>query len=266
MSTKRLENKQILITGASSGIGYALSMLCASEGANVIGLARNENNLKEIKKIYENNFDFILADLKSKHSVEAIKTLNKFDIVVCNAGRGLTKMPLETTEDDILDMIQLNLFSVMRTVEGALPKMLEHGHGQIIIVGSILGRVPYAPWRAAYNVSKAALLAIATGWRQELEPKGITVTVVNPGLTSTGFQSSANPDNKPMPSGWEKLKTLPSSQAQTAEEVAEIIVETIINPKDEVYTRTEIAAWMVHYFAQLSEGRDILKDLYGYNK
>lgn len=266
MSTKRLENKQILITGASSGIGYALSMLCASEGANVIGLARSENNLKEIKKIYESNFDFVLADLESKKSVNAIRSLNRFDIVVCNAGRGLTKMPLETTEEDILKMIQVNLFSAMRTVEGALPKMLEHGHGQIIVVGSILGRVPYAPWRAAYSAAKAALLAVAVGWRQELEPKGISVTVVNPGLTSTGFQSSANPHNKPMPSGWEKLKTLPSSQAQTAEEVAEIIVETMLNPKDEIYTRTEIAAWMAHYFAQLSEGKDILKDLYGYNE
>ncbi|MCL6624818.1 MAG: SDR family NAD(P)-dependent oxidoreductase [Fimbriimonadales bacterium] len=52
MSNKRLQNKHVLITGASSGIGYALSMLCASEGAKVIGLARNESKLKEIKKRY----------------------------------------------------------------------------------------------------------------------------------------------------------------------------------------------------------------------
>lgn len=265
MSTNRLENKHILITGASSGIGHALSMLCASEGANVIGIARNESRLKQIKQKHESNFGYFLVDLESKNSVDTIRSLGRFDIVVCNAGRGLTKMPLETTEEDILSMIQVNLFSVMRTVDGALPKMLEHGHGQITIVGSILGRVPYAPWRAAYNASKAALLALASGWRQELVPKGIKVSVVNPGLTSTEFQHSANPENKPMPKGWEKLKSLPSSQAQTAKEVAEIIIEAILNPKDEAYTRTEVATWMAHYFAKLSEGRDILKDLYGYN-
>lgn len=256
-----LAGLRVLITGASSGIGEALTQACVVYGCEVVGIARRGDRLANLRDRMGTAFTPVKLDLSEPGAASAIRSLGRFDIVVSNAGRGLTVMPLATRREDIQDMMKANVYTAIAVVEGTVQEMVSHGKGLIVVVGSILGRVPYAPWRAAYSASKAALAALVAGWRQELAPHGIGVTLVNPGLTTTEFQAKANPNKAPIPSLGPQADSIPSSVAQTPDEVANKIIEAMISPRDEVYTREEIASWMVDVFASLARGEDPLKSL-----
>lgn len=250
-----------MVTGASSGIGEALARLLVAEGHEVTAVARRAARLERLQNELGERLIPVICDLESQTSVNRLRRLSRQDVVVVNAGRGLTRMPLETSPEDVASMISANVVTAMNTFQALLPAMLEAGQGHFIFIGSILGRVPYAPWRAAYSASKAALLALVAGYRQELSATGIALSVVNPGLTTTEFQQAANPGSISTPRLSTRAASFPSAQRQSAEQVATHIAKVIDSRKDEAYTRQETANWMAEYYAGLAQGEDSIRDL-----
>lgn len=230
-----MQDRVVVITGASGGIGAALAENVSKKGAKVVLVARREKELTEVTARCggEANALAVVADVTKRAHVQrfvakAIERFGHIDVLVNNAGRGMSRVVSELTDEDIDDMILVNVKSVLYGMQSVLPHFEERKAGHIINISSMLGRVPFAPIRSAYSASKAAMNSLTANLRMELRAQfpNITVTVVHPGVVHTDFGLNAKhggPDNRKMP-------------GQSAEEVAEIIAATIATPRADVYT------------------------------
>jgi NAD(P)-dependent dehydrogenase (short-subunit alcohol dehydrogenase family) len=174
----------------------------------------------------------------------ALERFGHVDVWVNNVGRGITRMPSLLTDDDIDDMMRINVKSVLYGVQEILPHFKERGSGHIINVSSMLGRMPMAPFRSAYNGAKHFLNAITANLRDEMREThpGIQVSLVSPGIVSTPFGNNAvhgGPDSR----------TLPMSQPVA--EAAAVIVDVIDTQAPDVYTRAGMHQRVVDYFSRL---------------
>ena len=241
-----MQDKVIVITGASAGIGAALARLAAERGAKLVLLARREPELQAVAASCGQSALSIATDVTQRAQVERAveQTLARFgqlDVWVNNAGRGITRLVSELTDADLDEMMLVNLKSALYGMQAVLPTFKQRGTGHIINVSSMLGRVPFAPIRSAYAASKHALNALSAMLRMELRATpGIHVTTVHPGVVTTEFGVRAlhgGPDSRTMPG------------AQSAEEVAAVIAGAIENPRADVYTRPDGQRMVVDYFA-----------------
>jgi NADP-dependent 3-hydroxy acid dehydrogenase YdfG len=241
-----MQDKVIVITGASAGIGAALAKSAATRGAKVVLLARREAELHAVAAECGANALAIVTDVTQRVQIERAveQTLARFgrvDVWVNNAGRGITRLVSELTEADLDEMILVNLKSALWGMQAVLPTFKQRGSGQIINVSSMLGRVPLAPFRSAYSASKHALNALTAMLRMELRAiPGIHVTSVHPGVVTTEFGASAlhgGPDSRALPG------------AQSAEEVAAVIAGAIEKPRADVYTLPFGQRMVVDYYA-----------------
>ena len=185
-----------LITGASSGIGEATAKSFANHDINLIICGRNENKLKELARELESSVDvkLLVFDIGEFEAVKrAIEGLDpkwqKIDILVNNAGGA---HGLELLEDALVEdwekMIDSNLKGLLYISKLIIPKMIHHGRGHIINVGSIAGKQTYAKG-VVYCAVKSGVEAISKGMRLELVPKGIKVTNIAPGAVDTNFSN-----------------------------------------------------------------------------
>jgi NADP-dependent 3-hydroxy acid dehydrogenase YdfG len=242
-----MKDRVIVITGASSGIGAALARSLASRGASVALLARRERELGEVATSCGPSALPLVADvaLRSDLSRALDAILARFghvDVWVNNAGRGISRLVSELTDDDLDEMWRVNVKSVLYGMQAVLPHFRERGRGHIINVSSMLGRVPFAAIRSAYSASKHAMNSLTANLRMELAAKypAIHVSCVHPGVVTTEFGMKAlhgGIDSRAFPG------------AQSAEEVAEVIVSTIETPRADVYTRPEGQKVIVSYYA-----------------
>jgi len=239
--------KVIVITGASSGIGAALAELVAGRGARVALLARRESELREVAARCGPEALPLVADVTRREEVEGAleATIARFghvDVLVNNAGRGITRLVSELTDEDFDQMMLVNAKSALYGMQAVLPHFRERGRGHIINVSSMLGRVPIFPVRSAYSAAKHALNSLTANLRMELREKypGIHVTSVHPGVVATGFGVHAlhgGPDSRQLPG------------AQPVEEVAQVIADVIEKPRADVYTRPGAQQMVVAYYA-----------------
>ena len=239
----------VVITGASSGIGAALAEQLGARGATVVLVARREEALREVAARVGARAHVVTADVTDRDEVkrvvrEAIATCGHIDVWVNNVGQGITRMPSELTDSDIDDMMRVNVKSALYGMQEVLPHMKERGRGQLINVSSLLGRVPMALFRAAYNGSKHFLNALTANFRMEVQAThpDIQVTLVSPGVVRTAFGSNAlhgGPDSRTLP------------ESQSAEEVAAVIVRVIESRQPDVYTRPGSAAWIANTYASI---------------
>ena len=137
-------------------------------------VARRETELRAVAERCGKNALPVVADVTRRDDVRraihaAIDHFGHVDVLVNNVGRGITRLPTALTDDDIDDMIRINIKSVMYGVQEILPHFKERGSGHIINVSSMLGRMPMAPFRSAYNGAKHFLNAITWNLRQELQ-------------------------------------------------------------------------------------------------
>lgn len=232
------EQKTIVITGASAGIGAALARVLAVEHHNLALAARRERELDAVGVVAQKNgasgVACIVADVTRRNDVERIarETIERFggfDVWVNNAGRGITREVIDLTEQDIDEMISANVKSAVYGMQVATAHFLQRGAGQIINISSFLARVPLASYRSAYSAAKAALNSLTANLRTDLATKSpnIHVTLVMPGVVSTDF--ARNVVGEPRP-------PLAGPQPQTPEQVAMIIAGVIQKPVAEVYT------------------------------
>ena len=215
-------DKTVIITGGSEGVGAAAARMFAEAGANLILVARNKKNL-----------DAIAEELRSKTRVEvfamdvadadacvdlfkkAAFEFGRVDVLVNNAGYHKRGPFEEVDATDLGKMIDVNLKAPIVLSRIALPYLREAGGGAIINVGSLAGRAPI-PGSAAYAASKAGLRSFTYGLGLEMGKSGIKVAVVSPGPIDTGF-SMADID---------ATTDLTLSQPlSTAEEVAQAILD-----------------------------------------
>ena len=206
----RLQDKHILITGASQGLGRELALACAREGARGLALvARNRAALEEVRaRVQEIAPDVrtlvIEADLTKQADAERTMaaTLNEFggrlDVLVNNASAlGPTPMPflLDYPLEDFRAVLDTNLIAPFLLIKKALPAMIERG-GSIINVTSDAGATGYPGW-GAYGISKFGLEGMTQTWAAELEDSGVRINLVDPGEMNTKMHRAAEPDEDP---------------------------------------------------------------------
>ncbi|MEO5902714.1 MAG: SDR family oxidoreductase [Gemmatimonadaceae bacterium] len=241
-----MNGKVVVITGASGGIGAAVSELVASRGGAVVLVARREDVLKEVATRCGPNALAIVADMTKRDDVqrvvrESIERFGHVDVWVNNVGQGITRVPSELTDADIDDVIRINIKSAVYGMQEILPHFKERGAGQVINISSMLGRIPFAVIRSAYNGAKHFLNAITANFRTEVQEThpGIQFTIVSPGVVRTEFGKNAlhgGPDSRELP------------QSQSAAEVAAVIADVMVTRLPDVYTRSGAHQRVVGYY------------------
>ena len=178
-----------LITGATSGIGAELTSQIASQGLNIVLVARKENELAEHAVQLENRYGIatktISADLSTNEGIEKLKLVTEeIGVLVLAAGievnGAFEKTPLEME----LKLIQLNIVATLELTHHFAKAMVAKKKGAILLVSSLSGHMPN-PYFSNYAGSKAYVLNLGASLYGELKPKGIDVSVLSPGLTST---------------------------------------------------------------------------------
>lgn len=180
-----MSGRTALVTGASSGIGYATAELLAGKGYRVIGTSRNPDAIPADKRIA--GVEYVPLDLADRDSIVACAAAaGDVDVVVNNAGESQSG-PLEELPAEAVDrLFQTNVFGAVQLTQRLLPAMRERRYGRVIMVGSMLASFPLA-YRGSYVAAKAALKGFAAAARQELSPFGVWVSTVEPGSIATGI-------------------------------------------------------------------------------
>lgn len=188
-----------LITGASSGIGLELSRVFAKNGFDLVMVAEDAGIFSAAKQIQSDGTkaEALQINLAENGGVEElftqIETQGKvLDTVCLNAGVGVGGAFSKTDMNAELNMINLNIISVVKFAKLIVPVMISRGHGRILFTSSLAAEMP-GPYYAVYAATKAFVQSFAEALRFELvEHKGITITALQPGATDTNFFARAN--------------------------------------------------------------------------
>jgi len=200
-TSKLLSGKTAIVTGASSGIGRATALTLAQAGAAVVIHARRKERLAKVVLEIEGQGGkayAVAGDAGIPSDIDKLleRTLSwkegggKYDIVVVNAGRGLAGSTLASDTTQWQALYQLNVIGAAHLMRQAGRYMAEKKSGDIVVVGSVVGRI-ISPFSAFYGSSKFAVGAIAEGLRQEVCPHGVRVALVMPGIVESEFQKVA---------------------------------------------------------------------------
>lgn len=201
--TKREENKQktVLITGASNGFGMEFARLFAKDGYNLALVARSESRLKELGYGLQDKYGLekvyiITSDLSKPESPQEIynelkKAGARIDILINNAGVGVHGFFHETDLDRELNMIQLNVNSLVHLTKLFLRDMKARNEGKILNLASVVSFMP-SPLMAVYAATKAFVLSFSEALTNELENTNVTVTALCPGASNTYFFKRAD--------------------------------------------------------------------------
>ena len=185
-----MNNKVVLITGASSGIGFTCAEYFTSRGFKVYGTTRKISQNKQYPcNVTMLELDICIDESVTKAVESVIKAEGKIDILVNNAGYGIAGAIEDTDVSYAQSQMDTNFMGIHRMCKAVLPYMREASNGRRINISSVAGFVPI-PFQAFYTASKYAVEAYTRALRLEVAPFGITVCAVEPGDTRTGFTSS----------------------------------------------------------------------------
>ncbi|WP_323787771.1 SDR family oxidoreductase [Psychroserpens sp.] len=178
-------SKVVLITGGSSGIGKSIGEFLTSKGFEVFGTSRNPDRYTESK------FKLVALDVADTRSIEkAIKTVietsGKLDVLINNAGAGITGPIEEIPDAEIKRNFETNFFGPINVIKAVLPQMRVQNSGLIINITSIAGYMGL-PYRGIYSASKGALELITEAFRMEIKDFNIHMTNVAPGDFATNI-------------------------------------------------------------------------------
>ena len=225
----KAHQKTAFLTGASSGIGKAATAALVNAGYCVIGTSRNAGP-DEVR----DGIRMIACDVTSDDSVAAAVALahaelGHIDLLVNNAGIGVTGAAEESSMAQVRSLFETNFHGVVRVTNAVLPIMRGQRSGRILNVGSGLGFIP-APYSAYYSATKHALEGYSESLDHEVREFGVRVAVIEPAATRTSFESSTVPADTPLAAyNVSRSKYLVAYEramavADTAESVAETIV------------------------------------------
>lgn len=187
-----LQDRCVLITGASSGIGRACAERFAAAGARLILAARRADRLFELAGELDADCHTVALDVRDREAVtDAVADLPAgfaaIDVLVNNAGLAAGFEPLhEGDPDDWDQMLDTNVRGLLHVTRAVVPGMVERGRGHVVNLGSIAGHETY-PNGAVYCASKAAVDRLTKGLRMDLVGTGVRVATVDPGMVETEF-------------------------------------------------------------------------------
>ena len=181
-------SKVVLITGASSGLGEATALACAAAGHRVALVARRVERIQELERRIGRPEAVLTipADVRSPESIremaaQAVARFGRIDALVANAGVGRDAPVVESTEEDLLQQMEVNVLGVIRCAREVLPGMLARRSGHILTVSSMAGEIPFGG-SAIYCATKGAVTAFSEALRREVAGAGIHVSTIIPGF------------------------------------------------------------------------------------
>jgi len=192
-----------VVTGATSGIGEAAAKKFVDAGFGVVGNGRSADKLAALEKEIGDAFCSVAGDVAEEEVVERLFSAadERFggapDIVVVNAGRGLGGPVTDADLAQFDDVLRINVSGALALMKSAARKMVAaqesafpDAAADIVVIGSVVGR-NISPFSAVYGASKAAVHSLSEALRREVGPKGVRVTLVEPGTVLSGFQAGA---------------------------------------------------------------------------
>lgn len=228
-----LRDKVVIVTGASSGIGYATALALSKAGAKVAAGARRVDKLESLKnEVQENGGEILIKnlDVTKKEECDSFinlvtQTWNRIDILINNAGL----MPLSFFKNlkisEWEEMIDVNFKGVLFCTAAVIPYMITKKSGHIVNISSVAGRIIF-PAGSVYCATKHAVTAFSEGLRQELSQRyNIKVTCIEPGVVSTELPNTIT--DKSLETFVESVKKMESLKA---EDIANAIIYSLESP------------------------------------
>jgi len=225
-------NKRIIVTGASRGIGRAISLLLAKEGYDLLIVSRSEEALTELKKEIENKYDVdvikFAADLKNTKEVsllsEKINKLNDIYALINNAGISHVGLLQDMTYEEWNNIVDVNLSSVFYMSKAVIPQMVSRKEGRIINISSMWGNAG-ASMEVAYSATKGGVNAFTKALAKELAPSNIVVNAIAYGVIATSMNSHLSEDEM------NDLKNdIPMGRIADPAEAAQMVVNVLCAP------------------------------------
>ena len=220
---RSLKGKVAVVTGASSGIGEATVLELAARGASVVAAARSVDKLEDLARRAASYGVLVAeADVADRESVEAmveltVEKLGRLDVLVNNAGLGLSGRVSELRSEDLRYIFEVNTIGPLNCVQAALPRMGRGG--RIINVSSVVG-LRAIPKVGGYCSTKFALNALSDSLRVEVAERDVSVTSVYPGTTRTSFRDNSR-RTKDEKRGWRPKGVTPERVAKKIADAAE---------------------------------------------
>ncbi|NIM89939.1 MAG: SDR family NAD(P)-dependent oxidoreductase [Candidatus Aminicenantes bacterium] len=179
-----MDNKKVLVTGASKGIGKAIAKALLNLGYTVIGTSRDPENITDKVK----GLEYVRLDLNDEQSIEeCTEKIGSVDILINNVGQSQIGPAEELSLEKIKKMFQTNLLGMIKLTQGFLPEMRKKRRGLIINIGSLVGRFA-VPFQSIHAASKSALAAFSWSLRNEVMSYGVKVVVIEPNDINTTIE------------------------------------------------------------------------------
>lgn len=184
-----LTGKVTLVTGASSGIGREIAQLLAQRGARVFGTARNPKSASPVPGVEIVRMD-VTDDASVSEAIQGIaRKAGHVEVLVNNAGYGLTGALEETTLQEARDQFETNFFGVLRVTNAVLAQMRQRGYGRIVNISSVVGFIP-APFMGMYTASKHAVEGYTETLDHEVRQFGVRAVLVQPSYTKSNINQN----------------------------------------------------------------------------
>ena len=229
----RAQNKVVVITGASMGIGEATARVFLEEGASVVLTSRDFSRAAAAQgRMNSPERTLALAcDVCQRKQIDdlvraSLARFGRIDVWINNAGHGLLDSVAEMSPTESRRLFDTNLFAVVDCMQAVIPLMKRQGGGSIINISSVAGHIP-VPYMAAYSASKNALIALGKAARLELAARNIRVSTVSPGYIATDFSANAV-------KGADRQRMNAAKHSVSAERCAHAIFRAYLRNKREV--------------------------------
>ena len=265
------KKKVALVTGSSSGMGFTTAVMLARAGIHTYASMRNLKKSKTITDLADKEnlpLQVIQLDVNDDKSVkDAIAKIvtekERIDVLVNNAGYGLFGSIEDVSIEEMKAQFETNFFGVMRVTQLVLPTMRKQKSGTIVNVSSVGGRISL-PVLSAYNSTKFALEGLSESMSYELEPFGIKVVIIEPGVIRTNIMNSsifakkAQDPKSPYFSLIQKVesnfKSMMENKSSPPEEVAKVILGALTSKNPQLrYTVGDDAATMIQARVNMSD-------------
>ena len=256
------DQKVAIVTGSSTGIGYETSLILARNGFLTYATMRNLNKSEDMKlTVAKENLPIqikqldVTEDLSVKNAIQEISSeTGRIDVLVNNAGYGLNGAFEDLAMDEVKAQYETNVYGLMRTTQAVLPIMRKQKSGTIVNISSGAGRFGL-PGGSAYVSTKFAVEGLSESMSYELEPFGIKVVIVEPGVIRTNFmdglviaKKSQDP-NSPYSQIMQKIATgfeEMMKNASSPDLVAKVVLNAIRdkNPSLRYLAGNDVEAWL----------------------
>lgn len=230
-----LQNKVIWITGASSGIGEALTSVCISAGAKVVLSARREEELKRVAancNIKPENYLILPLDLEHTEAIEekvnqVLLKFGRIDVLINNSGIGHRTKALNTSTEIDRKIMEVNFFGTINLTKAVARIMQKQQSGKLVVITSIMGKYGL-PMYSTYSASKHALFGYFESLRQELYKDNVSVLIATPGFINTDVSTKLLRED----GSAYGVKSDAQQKGMSAQDCAKGIINAIKNDRD----------------------------------